>query len=307
MRGLQQALPLERTPEGGRSGPRRRGPGGTASRQLSFGFDGAAGVVTAPPSAPIVPVAREIVPVPSVVEAPTAPIVAALTRDEDAVRSELEERLRTMLGVRVEVQLTRNRRTMISSARAGTALRLRLHRMFVEADGAIVEALGRYVKTGDRRASRRLGEFIEAQRDRFVSPRPPRVLRHEGEHHDLADTFARLEATFFPSALEGVTITWGRHGSPGRGRRRKRSIRLGTYTHDERLIRVHPVLDQDWVPAFFVEYIVFHEMLHHVEPAREEQGRTIFHTPEFRRRERAYPEYERAIAWERANISRLLS
>jgi hypothetical protein len=36
------------------------------------------------------------------------------------------------------------------------------------------------------------------------------------------------------------------------------------------------------------------------------EARTEFHTPSFRARERAYPEYERSIAWERANLGRLL-
>lgn len=292
MRGVQHPEPLGVVSSGARPGPLQRAPGSTAARQLSLSFDAAPGGSVPPPAAVI---------------APTPIVVAPPSDPEESARAHIEKVMNSMLGVRVEVELTSNRRTMISSARSGMALRLRLHRMFVEADGAIVEALGRYVKTGDRRASRRLGEFIEAKRDRFVAPRPPRVLRPLGEHHDLLAIYARIESTYFPGALAGVTITWGRHGAAARGRRRKRSIRLGTYTHDERLIRVHPVLDQPWVPAFFVEYIVFHEMLHHVEPAREEDGRTIFHTPEFRRRERAYPEYERALAWERANIGKLLT
>lgn len=296
MRGAQHPpAPVQRAPRGETTRA-------DAARQLSFGFDGPGApplpVVSAAPLATAATGGR--------VELVSPPEIAAVS-GEEAARAQIEDAMRSMLGVRVQVELTSNRRTMISSARDGMSLRLRLHRMFVEADGAIVEALGRYVKTGDRRASRRLGEFIEQQRDRFVAPRPPRLLRHLGAHHDLLEIFVRTESTYFPGALEGVTITWGRHGAAARGRRRKRSIRLGTYTHDERLIRVHPVLDQPWVPVFFVEYIVFHEMLHHVEPAREEDGRTLFHTPEFRRRERAYPGYDRALAWERANISKLLT
>jgi hypothetical protein len=224
--------------------------------------------------------------------------------DDDAARAAIESAVAKLLGVPVEVELTKNRRTMISTRRVRNALRVRLHQMFVEADRAVVEALGRYVKSGDRRASRKLGDFIESRRDRFVAQRPRRTLRAGGAHYDLGEIFAGIERKFFPGAVEGVGITWGKHGR--RDRRRKRSIRLGTYTHDEQLIRVHPVLDQAWVPLFFVEYIVFHEMLHHVEPAREEAGRTVFHTTEFRERERRYPDYARALSWEKANIAKLL-
>ena len=229
-----------------------------------------------------------------------------IERDQETIRVALERAMAKALGVSVAVELTKNRRTMISTRRAKDTLRVRLHRMFLEADPPTVDALGRYVKTGDRRASRKLGDFIELHRDRFVTPRARPPLRTDGHVHDLLALFADVERSYFAGLLGDVAITWGRH-APKQGRRRKRSIRLGTYTHDEKLIRVHPVLDQHWVPRFFVEYIVFHEMLHHVEPAREEDGRTIFHTTEFRRREKAYPEYERALRWERANIDRLLA
>lgn len=229
----------------------------------------------------------------------------AIARDEETCRAALERSLARALGVKIVLGITANRRTMISTRRAGDTLRVRLHRMFLEADPTLLDSLGRYVKTGDRGASRRLGEFIERHRDRFVAPRPAAALRTDGHVHDLREVFCAIERRWFAGELDGVAITWGKQ-SAHRRRVRKRSIRLGTYTHDERLIRVHPVLDQPWVPRFFLEYIVFHEMLHHVEPPREEEGRTIFHTPAFREREQAYPDYERALRWERLNIDRLL-
>lgn len=299
-----------------RAGPARRRPAkGGSARQLAFSFDALADAFgRAADRAAASGSAREVS---APTEASSGPRSMAVglraapasgeARDDDAVRARIAGSMAKLLGVAVEVELTRNRRTMISTARAGSALRVRLHRMFVEADREIVEALGRYVKSGDRRASRALGDFIEEKRDRFVAPRPRPALRTRGDHHDLEEIFGAVERAWFPGGVEGVGITWGRRGAAGRGRRRKRSIRLGTYTHDERLVRVHPVLDQSWVPRFFVQYIVFHELLHHVEPAREEEGRTIFHTAEFRRREQAYPDYERALAWERANISKLLA
>jgi hypothetical protein len=72
------------------------------------------------------------------------------------------------------------------------------------------------------------------------------------------------------------------------------------------LIRIHPALDQSWVPRYFVEYIVYHEMLHHVIPMPERNGRRQLHTPEFRARERAFAHFERALAWERRHVHRLL-
>ena len=97
-----------------------------------------------------------------------------------------------------------------------------------------------------------------------------------------------------------VPITWGKMPS---SRRRRRSIRFGSYSSEDKLIRVHPALDQAFVPAFFVRYIVFHEMLHAYFDATDTDGKRA-HSAEFRKRERAYSDYARAVAWQ-ANASNL--
>ena len=92
-------------------------------------------------------------------------------------------------------------------------------------------------------------------------------------------------------------------------RRRRRSIRFGSYSPGPRLIRIHPLLDQDFVPRYFVRYIVFHEMLHaHLGLVESPSGRTLSHTHEFNQIERAYPDFHRAEAWQRnsANLRKLL-
>ncbi len=86
----------------------------------------------------------------------------------------------------------------------------------------------------------------------------------------------------------------------------RRAIKLGTYSAIERLIRIHPVLDQAWVPRYFVSFVIYHEMLHHVMPATIVGGRRLLHPPLFLARERLFRDFERAIAWERAHLHRLL-
>ena len=102
--------------------------------------------------------------------------------------------------------------------------------------------------------------------------------------------------------------TTTRSGRPCSSRRR--SIRFGSYSAQENVIRIHPLLDQDFVPQYFIRYIVFHEMLHAFLGAHESSsGRRRVHTREFRRRERAYPDYARAVEWEskESNLRRLLN
>ena len=84
-------------------------------------------------------------------------------------------------------------------------------------------------------------------------------------------------------------------------------MKTGVYVQDARIIRIHPTLDRPEVPDFYVATVVFHEMLHQAIPAREQNGRRVVHGQDFRRRERAYPDYLRAKAWEERNLPLLLS
>jgi hypothetical protein len=132
-------------------------------------------------------------------------------------------------------------------------------------------------------------------------PRADR-LDARGRVHDLQAVFDRLNAEHFEGRIE-ARIGWG----PVRGGRRRRTVKTGVYVQDARIIRIHPTLDRPAVPGFYVAAVVFHEMLHQAVPAREAGGRRVVHGPEFRKRERAYPDHERAKLWEERNLALLLS
>ena len=82
---------------------------------------------------------------------------------------------------------------------------------------------------------------------------------------------------------------------------------MGSYSVEERLIRVHRSLDRTFVPRYFVEWIVYHEMLHQVHQAELVNGRRQFHTPAFLADEARFEHYERARAWERAHLDEILT
>jgi len=123
-----------------------------------------------------------------------------------------------------------------------------------------------------------------------------------GRYHDLETILVALRARFFPEST-GVTIRWGRWS----GRTRTRSIRLGAYLPEQQLIRIHPALDQDFVPRFFVEFIVYHELLHHIIPPRRVNGRYQIHSPAFRQGECQFPAYTEAMLWRKRSLRRLLA
>ncbi len=137
-------------------------------------------------------------------------------------------------------------------------------------------------------------------------PSTPRRVRRRtaGRHHDLAELLHQVQEKDLSTPVP-ATITWGRRSRRPR-RARCRSLLLGSRRPDG-LIRIHPVLDDPFVPAWFVRYIIHHELLHGVfPPEKGPRGRRRIHPPAFRTAERAHPDHARATTWQRENLDRLI-
>jgi hypothetical protein len=216
----------------------------------------------------------------------------------------LASRLSSLLREPVEVELTDNAWTMVSYRRVQGRLRFRLHHMFAEAHDPVMRALAGFTGRNRRAHGRAIDEYVRQNREliRPVTPRPEAPLAPRGRVHDLAEIYAGLNARWFGSAVH-ARIGWGRRSPVGR----RRSIKMGVYFHDQKVIRIHPALDDQRVPRYFVEMVVFHEMLHQVHPpAVDAAGRRIVHGAEFRAAERRFPGFARARAWEKAHLHLLL-
>jgi predicted metal-dependent hydrolase len=224
-------------------------------------------------------------------------------RDEASLRRELEERI----GLRLRLVVTDNTSTLMSLKEDGNGRAdLRLHHMFLSASPDVVRALASWLKQPRRGRSGAVIDRFIREHGHLVREGPQRRtrVRTRGRRFDLRALFDEVNREQFTGAVS-AKISWGKRP----GGRRRRSIRFGSYCADENLIRIHPVLDQDFVPEYFIRYIVFHEMLHaHLGITEAPSGRQRSHTPEFRRRERAYPDYRRALAWHDRprNLHRLL-
>ena len=128
-------------------------------------------------------------------------------------------------------------------------------------------------------------------------------LQHEGTHFDLRPIFDRLNQRYFRGRLRGYKVIWGRR----RRHRPREYFVFGTIQEEDRVIRINPSLDQPFVPLWFLQYVLYHEMLHSVVPDESvNRGRRRVHTEEFNRRERAFRNYRRARRWEEENLSRFL-
>ena len=211
----------------------------------------------------------------------------------------LAEALCVHMGRPVRVAFTDNRSTMVSSTERGGKCSVRLHAMFRHAGPTQIAALADYLRGGDRAAGKMIDDFIRAH-SHNIRTRHPRMRPH-GRFHQLDDVFALVNARYFHNACTAL-ITWGSAGS----RHFRRSIQLGSYVRDLNVIRIHPCLDQSFVPGFYVRWVVFHEMLHEAFGSEEVGGRRVYHPPAFCALEEGHPDYHRVRRWEDENLERLL-
>jgi hypothetical protein len=221
----------------------------------------------------------------------------------EGARQSLERKLRTAFPGPVILSITDNRHSIITHRVQKGTLHARVHHMFLDAPGHVVDALVRYVTRGERDASAILGDYIDANGFRLARRKRNASLVTRGRHHDLLAIYGKVNDRYFEGEMNAL-ITWGK--KPNTKAARRRTIKLGSYSAVDRLIRVHPALDQKWVPRYFVAYVVYHEMLHHVIPGSRGLGRVNLHPPEFKEREREFRHFERALAWEKKHVARLL-
>lgn len=247
---------------------------------------------------------------------PLASLPAVQPADSGPLRFHLLRRLNRLTGGRVRsLELTDNSRTILSvrSGRMGNRapLVLRIHHSFTHAPEEVLQAVAAFVES--RRGSDRAREALIVIREHFSAHRTTArsrrlVLRPEGTVFDLREVFADLNQRYFAGHL-AVDVSWGKDsvGAPQRCRRSRTSIlQLGSYSYEDRLIRVHRLLDSPEVPRHVVESVVYHEMLHADMPPEVRNGRRLFHTPEFRRRERLFRNLWRAERWIAENLAALL-
>ena len=132
---------------------------------------------------------------------------------------------------------------------------------------------------------RRDPDIAEAVRERRIRKGRKHIAGETGRYYSLETIYRELNSAYFNNQIDIAKIGWGL--------RRSRS-RLGHYDPVHHTITLSPVLDAPGVPGFVVRYIAYHEMLHAVFEDTSAGGRKKYHHAEFRRAERAFPDFMRA-------------
>jgi hypothetical protein len=199
-------------------------------------------------------------------------------------------------GMDLTVHINENRSTMINLRREGRGKAfVSIHKMFLSAPQRILDALVQYIKGKSSVVKKEINSFIYEHYTRldYSQELDHSKLLTKGQAYDLQEIYRFINKSYFGDKLN-LNVTWY-----GRSNLRSRHhATFGLYIDPLRLVKIHRRLDHARVPHYVVAFVVYHEMLHHVCPAKvDENGRNKIHTEEFRRREQEFLYYEQAKAW----------
>jgi hypothetical protein len=126
-----------------------------------------------------------------------------------------------------------------------------------------------------------------------METRPLPLRNADQGDYRLASLAAEVHHTYFYK-YPPLPVRWGQQIT----RKKRRSIRLGSYNHVTTEVRIHPLLNAADVPAFFIQSVIFHEYLHHVLGAS--------HNRRFHKEERKFRYYRESKEWIRRHLWLLL-
>jgi len=112
-------------------------------------------------------------------------------------------------------------------------------------------------------------------------------------HHHLGSLADEIHRTYFYRHTP-LRVRWGQQIT----RKRRHSIRLGSYNHVTTEIRIHPLLNSPNIPSFFIQSVIHHEYLHHVLGPN--------HNRRFHAHERQFRYYRESKEWLRRHVFTLL-
>jgi len=106
-----------------------------------------------------------------------------------------------------------------------------------------------------------------------------------GHAHDLDESFARVNAAYFSCQMPKPKLVWNRTLT---------ARKFGHYQPSRDTLMVSVSLDDARVPAFVVDFVMYHELLHKKHGVMTVNGRRLAHSPGFRADEQKFAEYHEA-------------
>lgn len=112
-----------------------------------------------------------------------------------------------------------------------------------------------------------------------------RDFQTEGHVHNLDESFERVNRAYFGGTMAKPALHWNQVLT---------ARKFGHYMPSRDTVMISITLDSPQVPAYIVDFVMYHELLHKKHGVRIVAGRRLSHTPAFRAEERLFAQFEEA-------------
>ncbi len=126
---------------------------------------------------------------------------------------------------------------------------------------------------------------------------PTHENRTRGRYYDLETVFNNCNQRNFGGKMSRPKVM---HWSA-----KVNHSTMGSYNINEDTLMINRGLDRRDVPAYVLDFVMYHELLHKALGVKTSGSRRMSHTKEFRDLEQRHPDYERAQAFIQKNAKRL--
>lgn len=109
-----------------------------------------------------------------------------------------------------------------------------------------------------------------------------------GATYDLEEVFQRVNNRYFRGRMAKPILTWNRIIT---------RAKYGHYIPATDTVMISIALDTKEVPAYVIDHVMHHELLHKNLGTKVVNSRRLAHTPEFRAEERKFKHYQQAKAF----------
>jgi len=198
---------------------------------------------------------------------------------------------------KIHIEVSKDRRNLVQIITKQDEKIVKIHQNLVNAPHPIIRAIADFIAGKEKRKNKKTIVEYARKNPQIFSKQRKMNIDVTGKFYNLKQVFDKINEQFFNGFLSSVNISFGKRYYS----KRHRSIVFGNYCPETNLIRINRSLDSDSVPEFFLEYIVFHEMLHAYLYLLD-SGSTG-HTKKFKMMEKELPNLEKAEKWKRENLS----
>jgi len=210
----------------------------------------------------------------------------------EKIRRYLEQKL----GKHIEMSVIRSRKILIQKKQKSDAITIVLNKIFLDAPEETLSIISDFLTGKNKKIARR--HLIEYAHKTMRETLKEKNFVVSGKFFNLKEIFDRLNQQYFNNLITSK-ITFGKRCK----KERTSSIVFGNYSPQLNIIRINRSLDQDFVPEYFIEYIVFHEMLHAYMHLSSKGKKSTGHSKKFKEMEKIYPDLEKAEQWKRKNLN----